>query len=257
MKTELKVGLFAIIVIILLSYMTFKVSGLGVPWKKGYRLHVRFDNISGLDEKSRVKVAGVDTGVVEKVSLREGRAELTLLMDPAVRIYEDAKASLRVSGLLGDKYLAIWSGTSTEEALKDGDWIVNTEAAIDIDALANELTTATAHINDLAEAFMDIVGESERDSLKQVIYNFESLTANLDDILLENREPLRETISHLRDFSVSLKEKGPGLIDDLSTVARQLREVIEENKYALKESMENLRSASESADKIAQKLEKG
>ncbi len=40
MKTELKVGVFAIIVILVLSYMTFKVGGLGITLKKGYRLYV-------------------------------------------------------------------------------------------------------------------------------------------------------------------------------------------------------------------------
>jgi phospholipid/cholesterol/gamma-HCH transport system substrate-binding protein len=90
MKTELKVGIFAILVILILSYMTFKVSDLGVAWKKGYVLYVKFDNISGLDEKSRVKVAGVDAGVVSEVDLEAGKAKLSLLIEPDVTIYEDA-----------------------------------------------------------------------------------------------------------------------------------------------------------------------
>lgn len=257
MKTELKVGLFAVIVIILLAYMTFQVSGLGVSWKKGYRLYVVFDNISGLDEKSRVKVAGVDAGVVENVRLKQGVAELSLLIDPDVTIYADAKASLRVAGLLGDKYLAIWSGTPSEGPMKDGDVITNTEAPIDIDALANELTSAATNINDLAEALLDIFGEDERGSLKDTIYNLQSITANLDEILEEGREPIKSTIVQLENFSSVLQDRGPGLIDDLSAVAKDLRSLIDENKYALKESIDNIKSASESVDNIAHKLEKG
>ncbi len=257
MKTELKVGLFAVIVIILLAYMTFQVSGLGVAWKKGYTLYVVFDNISGLDEKSRVKVAGVDAGVVGNVRLKNGMAKLSLLIDPDVKIYADAKASLRVAGLLGDKYLAIWSGTPSERPLKDGDVITNTEAPIDIDALANELTSAATYINDLAEALLDIFGEDERGSLKDTIYNLQSVTASLDEILEEGKEPIKSTIVKLEDFSSVLQDKGPGLIDDLSAVAKDLRALIGENRYALKESIENLQSATKSADSIAQKLEKG
>lgn len=257
MKTELKVGIFAIVVIFILSYMTFKVSGLGVAWKRGYRLYVMFDNISGLDEKSRVKVAGVDSGIVQKVRLKEGKAELTILLEPDIKIYKDAKASLKVSGLLGDKYLALWAGTSTEEPLKDGDWIKSTKPAADIDTLTDELTSAAAHINDLAEALIDVFGKSERKAIIEVIYNLESITANLDDVLKEGKEPLKTSLVQLKDFSKVLKDKGPGLIDDLSKVARELKEMIEENRHALKESVENIKGFSESAGNIAQKIEKG
>ncbi len=257
MKTELKVGIFAIVVIILLSYMTFKVSGLGVSWKKGYRLNVVFDNISGLDEKSRVKVAGVVSGIVERVRLKQGKAELTLLMEPNVKIYEDARASLRVSGLLGDKYLALWAGTPTKRPLKDRDWIRDTEPAADIDALANELSTAASYISDLAEVLQNIFGKSEREAIKETIHNLKAITKNFNEILKEDREPLHNTLVRLEDFSKALSDKGPGLIDDLSKAARELREVVEENRYTFKESIENIKAFSKTADNIAQKIEKG
>jgi len=257
MKTELKVGIFAIIVIVLLSYMTFKISGLGVAWKKGYKLHVVFDNISGLDEKSRVKIAGVNAGVVGKVWLEEGKAKLTLLINPDVVIYEDAKASLRVSGLLGDKYLSVWAGTPSKQPLKEGGWIKNTESAADIDALANQLSSAASHISSLAEAFEEILGKSEKEAIRETLQNLKTLTKNFNEILAENREPLHNTLVRLEDFSRTLNDKGPGLIDDLSKAARGLREVIEDNRYAFNESVENIRGFSQSAENITQKIEKG
>jgi phospholipid/cholesterol/gamma-HCH transport system substrate-binding protein len=257
MKTELKVGIFAIIVIIILSYMTFKVSGLGVAWKKGYKLHVMFDNISGLDEKSRIKVAGVDAGIVAEVGLIEGKAKLTLLIKPDVKLYKDAKASLRVSGLLGDKYLALWAGTSDGESLKDGDWIQNTESAADIDALANELSSAASYISDLAEDLEDIFGDAEKEAIIETIHNFRSITGNVDEMIKENGEPLNKIIVRLDDFSKTLSDEGPGLINDLREAARGLKEIIDENRYALRDSMENIEKVSVSAGNIAQKLEEG
>ena len=46
-STELKVGIFAIIVIIILSYMTFKVGRMTFMWEKGLKLYAVFDDISG------------------------------------------------------------------------------------------------------------------------------------------------------------------------------------------------------------------
>jgi len=257
LSAELKVGIFAIAVVILLSYMTFKIGDLAPKWRQGYRLYAVFDNISGLDEKSRIKIAGVDAGVVEKIRLKDGRAELTILVDPDVKIYKDAKASLRVSGLLGDKYLALWAGSPTEPVLHDGDTIENIEPAADIDALANELTSAAAHVNDLAESLIDIFGESEKEAISQTIFNLRAITANLDEILKEGKEPFKTTLARLEELSAALEDKGPGLMDELSTAARELRKVVEENRVAVKESVENIKAFSESAESIAQKIDKG
>jgi phospholipid/cholesterol/gamma-HCH transport system substrate-binding protein len=260
LSAELKVGIFAIIVIILLSFMTFKIGGLSSGWKKGYTLYVAFDNISGLDEKSKIKIAGVDAGTVEKIRLKDGKAELTLIVDPDVRVYKDAKASLRVSGLLGDKYLALKTGSALEALLNDGDRIENIEPAADIDALANELTTAASHVSDLASSMaslMDIFGVSEKEAISESIHNLKSVTADLRDILKEGKGPLKTTLTRIEDFSGTLQDKGPGLLADLSAAARELRGLIEENKPAVKQSVENLKTFSQSADKIAQKIEKG
>jgi phospholipid/cholesterol/gamma-HCH transport system substrate-binding protein len=257
MKTELKVGIFAIFVVIILAYMTFKVSGLGVAWKKGYRLHVIFENISGLDEKSRVKVAGVDAGIVSSVGLKEGKAKLTLLIRPDVVIYQDAKASLRVSGLLGDKYLALWAGTPEGEPLKEGDWIRHTESAADIDALANELSSAATYISDLAEGLKDIFGTTEKNAIKDTIHNLRAITGSLNEILKEDMEPLHRILVRLEDFSMTISDKGPGLIDDLSEAARELKGVIDENRYVVKESVENIEKASRSAGNIVRRIEEG
>ncbi len=257
MRTELKLGIFAIAVIIILSYMTLKVSGLGVPWKKGYRLYVMFDNVSGLDEKSRVKVAGVDAGVVGEVGLKGNKAKLTLLIMSDIKIYEDAKASLRVSGLLGDKYLALWAGNPSKQPLNDGDWIINTEPAADIDALANQLSSAASYISELAEGLQDVFGTPERKAIKETIHNLRDITANFNDILKEDKEPLHNLLVSLENFSKKLGDKGPGLVDDLSEIAGELRELIEENRQAVQKSVQNIQSFSESAEKIAQKIEKG
>ena len=63
-STELKVGIFALLVIAVLSYMTFRVGDLEWFRKEGYTVYVEFRNIAGLDVKTKVKIAGVDAGDV-------------------------------------------------------------------------------------------------------------------------------------------------------------------------------------------------
>jgi len=274
-STELKVGIFAIIVIIFLSYITFKVGGLPLLWEKGYRLYVTLDDITGLDEQSRVKIAGVDTGVVEKIALEDGRARLTLLISPNIVIYEDAIAALKMSGLLGDKYIAISTGTPDHPVLENGGELVNVMPASDIGALANQLAVAAMNIANLTKNIESIFGEEEKEALKASIHDLRIVTKNLKGISSENREPLNSLIAQLNDFSKALSEKGPKFMDDISMVAQvlgdkgpalidtldktasELREVIGENKEALKESVENIKYVSKSARTIVRKIEEG
>ncbi|NOX20261.1 MAG: outer membrane lipid asymmetry maintenance protein MlaD, partial [Nitrospirae bacterium] len=58
-SVEMKVGIFALLVLGILTYMTFKVSGREWFRKEGYHVYVFFSNTAGLDERSKVKIAGV------------------------------------------------------------------------------------------------------------------------------------------------------------------------------------------------------
>lgn len=274
-STELKVGLFAIIAIAFLTYMTFKVGSLPLMWEKGYRLYVKFDDISGLDEQSRVKIAGVEAGIVEKIELAEGVAKLTLLINPDIKIYKNAKAYMKMSGLLGDRYLSLSIGTSGEPLLKNGDTIMNTVPALDIGMLANQLTSTAVFLRELTENVNKILGEEQREELKASIANLKVITDNLKDMSSDNKEPLNRIIAQLENFTKALGEQGPGFVDDLSKIAKtlgdkgpdlidnldktvlDLKDVIEENRYAFKDSVENLKSVSQSATNIAGKIERG
>jgi phospholipid/cholesterol/gamma-HCH transport system substrate-binding protein len=225
-STELKVGIFAIIVIIFLSYITFKVGGLPLLWEKGYRLYVTLDDITGLDEQSRVKIAGVDTGVVEKIGLENGQARLTLLISPNIVIYENAIASLKMSGLLGDKYIAISTGTPDHPVLDNGGELVNVMPASDIGALANQLAVAARNIANLTRNIESIFGEKEKEALNASIHDLRVVTKNLKTISSENREPLNSLIAQLNNFSKVLSDKGPKFMDDISMVAKSARTIV-------------------------------
>lgn len=275
LSVELKVGVFAVIVVMVLTYMTFKVGSLPMIWEKGYRLYAVLDDTSGLDERSRVKIAGVEAGIVDRIDLEEGRARVTLLMDPDIRIYKDAAVSLRMSGLLGDRELTLKPGSPDQPLLKNGDHIENVKPVTDFDKLAAELTDAAGNIGDLSNNINGIFGEEEKDALKEAIHNLRDVTANLKEISDENKAPITNIIARLETFAEALGEKGPGvvndlseiadnfnkkgpnLIDDMTIAARELKEIMQENRHSFKKSMENIREVSASAGAIAKKLEKG
>jgi len=276
LSTELKVGAFALIVLAVLAFMTFKVGGLDWAKKKGYAIHVVFSSTAGLDEKTRVKIAGVDSGVVEGIGLIEGKARVTLRIDPGVRIYKNAQASIRSAGLLGDKYLDIRIGSSEAGQLKDNDTITDVMEVADMDDLARNLITVSRSFTRLTEALNEVLGDDQAkrslsetlvnlreisstlnrtitlndQKLRTVLDNISTLTASLSGLVDSNREPLTASITNMKDFSASLKSTGPELIENLNRATKDLKAMVEENRPGL-------RNAVDSFDRIAQQVEKG
>ena len=97
-STELKVGAFSLVILTLLTYMTFKVGGFEWVKKKGYILYAEFKNIGGLDEKTRIKVAGVDAGTIEKIQLKDGKARLVIRVNRDIVLYSDASVGIKATG---------------------------------------------------------------------------------------------------------------------------------------------------------------
>ncbi|MDH4231537.1 MAG: MCE family protein [Nitrospirota bacterium] len=275
-STELKVGFFALIVLAILTFMTFKVGGLEWAKAKGYTLHAYFSNTAGLDEKTRVRIAGVDAGIVDSVRLSDGRAKVTLIMDPEVKIYRNATASIKASGLLGDKYLAISTGTPDAGLLKDGDTINNVAELVDFDALAKNLSAVSEKFTILAKSVNDVIGTDEaKDSLRQTIVNLREitsdlrqtisvndyklrnaldnisdLTASMSSLIEDNREPITSTIANMKEFTGTLKTNGPELVENLNSATRELKAMVEENRPVVK-------SAVTSMDKIVKQIDRG
>ncbi|MFQ5510044.1 MAG: MlaD family protein, partial [Leptospirillia bacterium] len=110
MQTEAKVGFAVILAAIMLVTMLGKVERWTSSTESGTRILTRFNTVAGLEVKSAVQVAGVTVGQVESINLENGMADVEVLLFPGVNIYRGAKATIRSTGLLGDKYMEILSG---------------------------------------------------------------------------------------------------------------------------------------------------
>ena len=81
-STEIWVGIFVVIGILLLVLMTLKIEKFQIGKETGYLLNIYFDSAAGLAQNSPVRVAGVRVGDVEKVALEKGKAKVTFHLPP-------------------------------------------------------------------------------------------------------------------------------------------------------------------------------
>lgn len=137
-RTEIIVGTFVVIGMICLGYLAIRLGKLELLGNNGYIVYADFASVAGLKVGDPIEIAGVKVGKVESLSLVEDRARLALRIDAHVKLQEDAIASVRSRGLIGDKFVSISSGAS-DKLLRAGDKIRETESPPDITDLLGKL----------------------------------------------------------------------------------------------------------------------
>jgi len=131
---EFAVGLFMIIGILCLGYISIKLGKMEIFGDKGYEVEAVFSNSGGLKTGSSVVIAGVDIGRVKEVALDDYQARVVLNLPLDVRIQEDAIASIKTKGLIGEKYVEITPG-GADELIQPGGQIRDTQSAVDFEEL--------------------------------------------------------------------------------------------------------------------------
>ena len=130
--TELLVGLFMIIGITCLTYLSIKLGRMEIIGDKGYKLYAEFSEIGGLKNGASVEIAGVEVGRVRNISLSDYQAKIELQINSGIKIQEDSIAAVKTKGLLGEKYIQISPG-GDEKIIPPGGKIRETQPPLDLE----------------------------------------------------------------------------------------------------------------------------
>jgi phospholipid/cholesterol/gamma-HCH transport system substrate-binding protein len=131
---EVTVGLFVLLGLFALSYLSVKLGKLQLGSGDTYVLTAVFPTVTGLKPTAAVEVAGVEIGRVEAIRLKDFEAVVTLRLSDDVRLQEDAIASIRTRGLIGEKYIRLSPGGS-DRLIPPGGRIREVETPIDFEDL--------------------------------------------------------------------------------------------------------------------------
>ena len=136
---EIAVGVFVLIGILCVAYLTIRLGKMELLGGNYYILNARFQSVSGLKSGAQVEMAGVQVGQVDAIDLDPDQqvAIVTLKINKSLSLTDDVIASVKTSGLIGDKYINLTPGGS-EEFLKPGDTITDTESSVDLEELISK-----------------------------------------------------------------------------------------------------------------------
>jgi phospholipid/cholesterol/gamma-HCH transport system substrate-binding protein len=130
---ETAVGIFFLVGVLLIGFMTVKLGHVSVFGDKTYPLSARFTSVTGLRVGSPVYIFGIEVGRVERLTMDQKyrKATVEVRIQQGIKVYDDAIATIKTEGLIGDSYLGIDPGGGGE-LLGPGGTITDTQPALDI-----------------------------------------------------------------------------------------------------------------------------
>lgn len=135
------VGFFVLVGLLCVGYLAIKLGRMELFSQGGYELSARFDSVTGLRVGADVELAGVPVGRVTGITLdpdpSRSQAIVRMRLDHNLHLSDDSMASIKTSGLIGDKYVSLSRGGSDDE-LQSGGIIEETQSPVDLEALISK-----------------------------------------------------------------------------------------------------------------------
>jgi phospholipid/cholesterol/gamma-HCH transport system substrate-binding protein len=221
-KRAVIVGIFIIIGIAILIAGIFTVGGKRKTFTKTISLAAVFDNVNGLQTGNNVWFSGVKVGIVKKVDLiKNSEVEVVMYIEEKSQkfIHKDVKAKVASDGLIGNKIVVIYGGTSQAPIVADGDHLA-VEKPLSTEDMMNTLQANNRNLLDITTDFRLIsrrlaegqgtVGKllTDDDLMKQL----QATAATLQTASAN----IRTLTSNVSDYTAKLQTKG-ALANDLVT----------------------------------------
>ena len=223
LKPEVKVGLFALITVVIVAYATIQVGDQSFVMGGAYNLEAVFTNVRGLNAKAPVELAGVPVGVVTSIALTpDGRARVILTFNKDIRLPQDSEALLKTRGFLGDTSVEVIPGNPALPLLKNGDTLTHTEVGGDLNTMMNRFNTIADDI-EVVSSKMRHWTEQNEENLNSIARNLAELTENLNKIVRQGGDDVQSSMERIASITKKIDE-GSGtlgkLVNDPATIEK-------------------------------------
>lgn len=253
-RTELKVGLFVLIGLVLAALLVIQFNKSAGPLTPTYRLYMKAKDVSGVIPGSFVLMAGVRIGSIEEIRLDDTTGQVTMVarLLRKYHLRKDAQFLIRQSGFLGDQYIGVFQGKDKKSGvLSDGDQVICEEpfdlgeVARSTGGLVKRVDTMVGQLsNAVARVDTTLLASDTLTNLAVTIANFRGVsertltTLQKIEALVDTNSPTINTaVTNLNTFSLELNE-----------LAKDLRGTIATNREQLTASIRNIEHATEKLD---------
>ena len=219
-NTETLVGLFMISAVAVFLFMSFKIGVVRFDAVRYAQYVTYFSDVSGLNEKADIVVAGVKVGWVRKLSLvnKAKQVRVDMMIDRGSVLYSNAYGVIRQNGLLGTKYVEIIPGDASHSIMPPGSTLTKqNKPPVAIDELLASFKDIADNVQQVSASLKEVLGDRKGvDTMNNMIADMrsafkgiENVTQPADALLKENNQKIHSIVSNLESLTISLRDRIP------------------------------------------------
>ena len=240
-------GLFVLTALAILVYMFMHLGVFRFSVKRYQPYEVFFEDVSGLTEKSDVKIAGVKVGWIEKIALlKDMQAQVHMMIDKKYQLHRDSGVFIRQEGLLGSKYLEIVTGNPELAVLPGGSALPRPGISpVSMEALMAQFKEITENVRDVTCSFCGAFGNDDQrqkmetlvTQLSEASEHINSLAGALNRTVGFNENNVNSIFTDVQQVASDLKQAVPQIKNSIDTLSDRLDKQI---LPAFQESIEKI-----------------
>lgn len=178
-STEAKVGAFSLLGIIVFAAIIIELSNVVLFGKSGFHVTGYFKEAEGIEPGNPIHYAGVEVGVVDKISVENGEAVLNLRFYKDAKVPKDADFSIQTSSVMGGRFVKAAGGHQDRGYLSDG-MTVQGKAAPGIDQAMDKMDKLINSAQTMLDGINMVVADpASQKNVKNSISNFDAVSQNL------------------------------------------------------------------------------
>ena len=221
-KRAVIVGVFVFVGLIFLILGILAIGNLNETFKRKIEIVTVFDDVSGLQKGNNIWFSGVKIGIIKNLEFNADR-KVTVIMnvdDKAVPyIHKDAFVKLSTDGLIGNKILIIYGGSSLTPQIEAGDTL-GVEKTFTSEDMINTLQENNKNLLAITNDFKQISNKlANGEGTVGKLLNDDAVYAQLDAATLSLQKASARAeilIGSLATFSEGLNKKGT-LANEITT----------------------------------------
>ncbi len=249
-----KIGLF-VVVTAGAGYVVYKTINREMGGGGGYVVHAYLKDASGIANHSRVTIAGIPVGQIERISLENGRARVDVRVGKDVQLFEDSRLGVKSASLLGENVIVLTQGTH-EPLKRDGDEIQVMPEARSVDDIKEVVGRIADLVEKVAQQLAGSVGTEEGGAnLRATLKNLAEATEAINLTVRENRAVISETLRNVdRITSVNEPEINKILVN-VRVITEDVKALLAAAETGKDGKNGELRSTIERVNRASQSLE--
>jgi phospholipid/cholesterol/gamma-HCH transport system substrate-binding protein len=252
------------------AYVVYRTVSKEVGSGGGYVVHAYVPDATGIASHSRVTIAGIPVGTIDKIALENGRARIDVRVNKDVPLYEDARLGIKSASLLGENVVILTPGV-TEPKKKDGDEIQTLPEARSVEDLKEQVGKIADLVQQVAQQLANSVGSDKGgENMRAILQNLADATDAMNKTIRENRQLINETIRNVNVITSKSEPQIAQILENIRVITQEVKVLVAQGQgpgqqggeirdtiTRLNNSSKSLESALAHIDNVADRMDKG